>query len=111
MVLVRCQSRSARGRNGRQAQGTVGWSEHRPCQRRQGDRHNIRERRGKRYGAFDILLPKTAEILGSHSTPKQLSAQGDIATYDINRTVNGVNRVVFVYFLRGEDGVRRLDSM
>jgi hypothetical protein len=66
----------------------------------------------EKYGpVFDLLGPNMAESIASLSFPSGLDIQNQIAEYGINRTIDGVNRIFLVYFLRGADGVWRLDSM
>lgn len=50
-------------------------------------------------------------IVGSYSAPQLASVSNDIGEYVVNRTINGVNQVFFIYFLRDTDGVWRLDTM
>jgi hypothetical protein len=65
-----------------------------------------------KYGpVFDTLAPDLPQIFASCSTPQSAGISPEMSEYVINRTIDGVNQVFFIYFLRGEDGVWRLDSM
>jgi hypothetical protein len=66
----------------------------------------------QRYGpVFDILLPTMPQIVGSFSDPQTVTLSGGMGEYAINRTINGENRIFFIYFGRNGDGVWRLGSM
>jgi len=66
----------------------------------------------RRYGpVFDILLPSMSQIAASFSDLQSVAFSGGIGEYAINRTINGENRVFFIYFGRNGDGVWRLGSM
>jgi PKD repeat protein len=67
--------------------------------------------RAKYGAAFDALLPSLPQIVASFSTPQPASIGADVGEYAVNRTINGVNRLFFIYFLREADGVWRVDSM
>ena len=66
-----------------------------------------------KYGpVFDVLIPNMANIVASYSPLKRSSLSQNIGEYAINRTINGVNRIFFIYFLRGgDDGVWRIDTL
>jgi len=65
-----------------------------------------------KYGpVFDTLAPDLPQIFASCSIPRSAVISPEMGEYVINRTIDGVNQVFFIYFLRGEDGVWRLDSM
>ena len=65
-----------------------------------------------KYGPiFDVLLPKMPVIIGSYSAVKGISITENIGEYAINRTIDSVNSLFLIYFLRDVDGVWRLDSM
>ena len=70
-------------------------------------------RQGKeKYGpVFDVLRPNMTQIVGQFSVLQPVTVGDTVGSYAVNRTVNGVNRLFFVYFLRDADGVWRLDSM
>lgn len=64
------------------------------------------------YGpVFDKLMPQMAGIVGSFSAPQKMAISGAIGEYAVNRTIDGVGKLFFVYFLKGADGVWRLESM
>jgi hypothetical protein len=66
----------------------------------------------QRYGpAFDILLPSMSQIVATFSDLQSVALSGGIGEYAINRTINGENRIFFIYFGRNGDGVWRLGSM
>ncbi|HYT97118.1 MAG TPA: Ig-like domain-containing protein [Casimicrobiaceae bacterium] len=66
----------------------------------------------QRYGpVFDILLPNMSQIAASFSDLQSVALSGGIGEYAINRTINGENRIFFIYFGRNGDGVWRLGSM
>jgi hypothetical protein len=65
-----------------------------------------------KYGpVFDTLALDLPQIFASCSTPQSAGISPEMGEYVINRTTDGVNQVFFIYFLRGADGVWRLDSM
>jgi hypothetical protein len=64
------------------------------------------------YGpVFDALMPSYASIAASFSPLQRSLVADEIAEYAVNRTINGVNQIFFVYFIKGPDGVWRLESM
>jgi hypothetical protein len=66
----------------------------------------------QRYGpVFDILLPSMSQIVATFSDLQSVALSGGIGEYAINRTINGENRIFFIYFGRNGDGVWRLGSM
>ena len=66
----------------------------------------------QRYGpVFDILLPSMPQIAATFSDIQSVALSGGIGEYAINRTINGENRIFFIYFGRNGDGVWRLGSM
>ncbi len=65
-----------------------------------------------RYGpVFDALLPNMQPIVATFSAPQSIGLSGDLGEYAINRMVNGVNALFFIYFTLDGDGVWRLSSM
>ena len=60
---------------------------------------------------FDPLLSGMPQILASFSNLQIVTINNDIAGYAINRIVDRVNRIFFIYLLRDADGVWRVDSM
>mgnify|MGYP000238684870 CR=1 FL=1 len=65
----------------------------------------------KYESVFDVLLPYFPEIVASYSPLQRVSISEDIGEYATNRTINGVDSIFFIYFLKDGDGVWRLDSM
>jgi hypothetical protein len=64
------------------------------------------------YGPiFDALQPGMPQIAATFSALQTVTVGGDIGEYAVNRTIGGVNRIFFIYFMRDFDGVWRLDSM
>ena len=65
-----------------------------------------------KYGpVFEVLLPHMAEIVASYSPLIRISLSGNIGEFAVNRTIDGELKIFFVYYLKGADGVWRLDSM
>ncbi|MFK5970154.1 MAG: hypothetical protein QM487_08575 [Candidatus Marithrix sp.] len=65
-----------------------------------------------KYGpVFEVLLPHMAEIVASYSPLIRVSLSSNIGEFAVNRTIDGELKVFFVYYLKGADGVWRLDSM
>lgn len=65
-----------------------------------------------KYGpVFDALLPHFPAITASYSALQRVSISPDIGEYAVNRTIDGVDSIFFIYFLLDVDGVWRLDSM
>ena len=65
-----------------------------------------------RYGpVFDALLPQLPQIVASYSVPQTGLISDALGEYAINRTIGGVNRIFFIYFVKDVDGVWRIDSM
>ncbi len=60
---------------------------------------------------FEALLPDFPTIIASYSALQRVSISDDIGEYAINRSINGVDSIFFIYFLKDGDGVWRLDSM
>jgi len=60
---------------------------------------------------FEVLLPHMAEIVASYSPLMQVSLSDNIGEFAVNRTIDGELKIFFVYYLKGSDGVWRLDSM
>ncbi len=60
---------------------------------------------------FDVLMPFMAEIVGSYSPLARSSITGDISEYAVKRTEGGVPQLYLIYFLRGADGIWRIDEM
>ena len=65
-----------------------------------------------KYGpVFTALQANYAQIAASFSPMRNMSMSAVMSEYAVNRTINGENRIFFVYFLRDLKGVWRLDSM
>jgi hypothetical protein len=65
-----------------------------------------------KYGpVFDALMPQMRSIVTSYSPLRQVSVSQNIGEFAINRTIDGIDRIYFIYFLLDVDGVWRLDSM
>jgi hypothetical protein len=60
---------------------------------------------------FDVLLPQMPQIVASFSPLKSVTLSNGLGEYAVNRIIDGVNRLFFVYFVRNGDGVWRLGSM
>lgn len=66
----------------------------------------------EKYGpAFDVLLTSMSQILAGFSNLQTVTIDGNVGEYGINRMIDGVNRIFFIYLLRDTDGVWRVDSM
>lgn len=66
----------------------------------------------ERYSpVWSALLPNLPGIIGSYSPLRGVSITGRTAEYAVNRTLGGENYLFLVYFLRGSDGVWRIDAM
>ena len=64
------------------------------------------------YGPiYDALAPEMPVIIGSFSALQGSLLTSAVGEYAVNRTIDGVNRIFFIYFLRDFDGVWRIDSM
>jgi len=65
-----------------------------------------------KYGpVFDALMTGFPAIVASFSAPAASSLDADVAGYVIKRVSGGTSRAYFVYFVRGADGVWRIDEM
>ena len=60
---------------------------------------------------FDALLADMPTIVASFSALQPVSLSPSIGAYAINRTIDGRDRIFFIYFLKDADGVWRLDAM
>lgn len=60
---------------------------------------------------FEALLPSMNSIVVSYSPLQRVDISGRVGEYAINRTIEGINRIFFIYFLLDDDGVWRLDAM
>lgn len=65
-----------------------------------------------KYGpVFQVLSGDMPAILGTFSTLQRVSISERIGEYAINRVIDGVNRIFFIYFLQDVNGVWRIASM
>lgn len=65
-----------------------------------------------KYGpVFDTLRAEMPDIVASYSQPKAGRISSEFAEYVVNRVIDGINHVFFLYFLKDVDGVWRIDSM
>lgn len=65
-----------------------------------------------KYGpVFDALMPTYSSIVTSFSPLQRGTLAADYAEYAINRTIDGIDRLFLIYFVKGADGVWQLDSM
>ena len=60
---------------------------------------------------FSILLPDMANIIESYSELRRISVSDGLGEYAVMRVQHGEKRLYLIYFLRGFDGVWRIDSM
>lgn len=60
---------------------------------------------------FADLAGQFAGIVASYGLLIPIEIANEYATYAVTRTSNGVQRVYFIYFLKDEDGIWRIDSM
>lgn len=66
----------------------------------------------EKYGpVFDKLLPQMPAIVASYSALQRVSVSADIGEYAVNRTIDGVNRIFLIYFVRDANGVWLIDAM
>jgi hypothetical protein len=64
------------------------------------------------YGpVYDELASALPQIVASFSAPQSSTLTSTVGEYAVNRTIDGANRIFFIYFLRDGDGVWRIDSM
>lgn len=60
---------------------------------------------------FDALISRYAQIAASFSALQRSSLTTSTGEYVVKRSVNYKNVVFFIYFVKGGDGIWRLDSM
>jgi chitodextrinase len=65
----------------------------------------------KFQSVFQTLATDLPQIVGSFSPPQLVSVTDQMGEYAINRTINGVEQIFFIYFIRDVDGVWRIDDM
>ncbi|WP_461573135.1 hypothetical protein [Sulfuricaulis sp.] len=74
--------------------------------------HYLNEGAQRKYQpVFQTLLPQMATIIASYSPLERTSIAENIGEYGVIRAFNGNNRLYLIYFLKGADGVWRLDAM
>ena len=61
--------------------------------------------------AFAVLLPTMPGIVGAFSPLQGIKIGANLAEYGVTRMIAGERRLFLIYFIRGSDGVWRLDSM
>ena len=61
--------------------------------------------------AFALLLPTMPGIVESFSPLQGIKIGANLAEYGVTRMIAGERRLFLIYFIRGGDGVWRLDSM
>ena len=65
---------------------------------------------GKYGPVFDALMPQMAAIIAGYSALTNIQIDLGMSEYVLNQTSDGANNAFFVYFVRGDDGVWRLES-
>jgi PKD repeat protein len=60
---------------------------------------------------FEVLKPHLPGIIASYSPLSRVSISSDIGEYAVVRPNNGQNQLYLIYFLRGVDGIWRVDEM
>lgn len=66
----------------------------------------------RQYGpVFEVLKDKMPQIVQSYSIPKGVLITGNVGELAVNRNYKGQNRIYFIYFMRGQDGVWKLHNM
>lgn len=66
----------------------------------------------EKYGpVFDKIMPQMPALVASYSALQRVSLSPRIGEYAINRTIDGVNRIFFVYFLQDATGAWLIDQM
>jgi len=60
---------------------------------------------------LEPLAPHFATIVPTWSPPNTGRLADDVAEYTIGRSIDGQNRLFFIYFVRDDRGIWRLDSM
>jgi hypothetical protein len=73
---------------------------------------HLSEQARSKYGpVFDSLLPAMPQIMNSFAEPQPTMIGAGVGEYTVNRMIDGVDRIFFIYFLQEADGVWRVDSM
>lgn len=66
----------------------------------------------RNYGqVFDVLMPHAKDIFNTFSPLLRSSISGSIGEYAVVRPWNGQQNLFFVYFIKTQDGIWRLDAM
>jgi len=60
---------------------------------------------------FEVLGNRMPGLVASYEPIQGVTIRDDVAEYAVNRTIDDERYLFLVYFLRGVDGVWRLDSM
>jgi hypothetical protein len=60
---------------------------------------------------LEPLAPHFATIIPTWSAPMSGRLADDVGEYTVGRTIDGQNRLFFIYFVRDDRGIWRLDSM
>ena len=60
---------------------------------------------------FEALQLDMIDILNSWSPLQKSEITSEYAEFAVNRKINGVNNIFFIYFLRDGDEVWRIDTM
>ena len=56
-------------------------------------------------------MPYMTTVFGELSNIEAMSNNSNIASYAILRAENGVNKIYIINYIKGNDGVWRIDSM
>jgi len=60
---------------------------------------------------FDALQSNISSIVAGFSNLQIVDINAQYAEYAVNRTIDGVNRVFLIYFVKDENGIWKLDAM
>jgi hypothetical protein len=60
---------------------------------------------------FDTLMPYMSQIVASYSPLARSEVSESIGEYAIVRPYQGKRMLFFIYFLKGKDGIWRIDKM
>jgi hypothetical protein len=65
-----------------------------------------------KYGpVFDALTLQMPEIIATYSALAQVSIGDEIAEYVVVRGINGIKRPYFIYFIKDQSGIWKIDGM
>lgn len=56
-------------------------------------------------------MPYMPGIIATYTPLQRISSSQQIGKYAVNRSINGTNRIFFIYFVQDENGVWLVDSM